>query len=277
MDSVKWMLAGLVLIGFFLLRKELLSSNETKPDRTISLLTSDEHPKRPISKRNKQFLLDLELVRPGQTVSYLRSRQLLFGLFAMQTGLLVWVLTLKLWWMLTAFPFTAIAYIWPERKIREDARRLREEWQQALPLLLILVLQRMLAGIPPFQAIVQSRERIAPSLRREMDRLITDLQLSGNVLEAWQRWSERIGSTQARRFAALLQHMMTTNSVDPERQLRAAYVTLRREQQEVWRREVRKLPGRLQWSNLILFANMIMLPVIGVGIELSQNFHIFKL
>jgi len=269
-DVLQWTLIGLAFTGFALLWNGFAIMEREVPSR-------DAHPNQQVGLRTKQqqFQQDVQLLYPGRTVWHVRERQLRLGLLAWMAGLPLGLLTWQPGWFLIAFLLAVLLYAWPERQIRKKAREWREAWHEAFPLLYLGVMQRMSAGVSPVQALIQSRERIDPSIRPQWDRFIMDIRMSGDPVTSWRRWSERIGSPQARRFAALMQQIMTINGVDMERQLRAAYQLLRKEQQEAWSRKVRQLPGRLQWPNLILFANLILLPVIGVGMELSQHLRIF--
>lgn len=222
------------------------------------------------------FLIWWGIAPFGRTETWLIVRtQWLLATIALMIGFLFWVWTFHMGWIFLGTLAAWTAYRWPVWNLRRHAERLRSEIESELSLMQLGMLQRMLAGLSPYEAMVKTAESTSGSLRQELKRLVAETEMSGDVAGAWKRWAERVGSPVAYRFAALLQQMMIVNAVDMERQLRLAYQTLRREQQAAWQGKVRQLPGRLQWPNLLLFMNLILLPVIGVGLELSQGLHIF--
>lgn len=227
------------------------------------------------NRRKGRLKKELHILGSKETVQQVLYRQWIFGSIIFMAGC-----TLGLWTLQPGWLFGGIVGSWmiarlPARRIHAKARQLREEWDRDLPLLQLSILQRIIAGLSPYEAIVETSLFFSGSLQGEMNRLVQELRITGDVPGVWKRWADRLDSPQALRFAALFQQMMIIDTVGMDRQLRAAYRALRREQREAWRKKSKQLPGRLQWPNMILFMNIVMLPVIGVGLELSQRLRIF--
>ncbi|MFC4767162.1 type II secretion system F family protein [Effusibacillus consociatus] len=218
---------------------------------------------------------DLELLDRAETLQSLVRRQWVYGCSAFLAGITLWLYNFHPGGLLFGTLCASLAYQSPVRKIHREAQALRREWERQLPLLQLGILQRMLAGQSPLVAVRGASQTMSASLQGEMRRLLTDMEMTGDAAGAWERWTKRMDSPYARRFAGLLKLTMTVHADGMERSLRAAYLALRQEQQDRWRRQARQLPQLLQWPNLILFASLITLPVLSVGIGISRILRTF--
>ncbi|MFC0213837.1 hypothetical protein ACFFK0_15510 [Paenibacillus chartarius] len=278
---MQWVLIANVLVGLFLLWRGFVpfepSSDALHPLKGQTTF-GEEKVLRDGSQESRHFKglqRDARLLGLTETGTHIVRKQWLLAVGAFFAGFLLWIETFHIVWFIFGIFASWTSYRWPVQHLRRQAERLRHEVENELPFLQVGMLQRLLAGLSPYQATLETAPSISGALRREIQRLTRDMEMTGDVAGAWKRWAERIHSPSAYRFAALLQQLMTVNTANMERQLRLAYQTLRREQQAAWQQKVRQLPGRLQWPNLLMFINLILLPVIGVGLELSQRLRIF--
>lgn len=163
----------------------------------------------------------------------------------------------------------------PVYRLRADANSLRFNIEKDVNFMMIYVTQMMLGGMTPYDAVLAACKQAPKYLKKDINYLVSDLVTTGKVGQSFSSFADRIQSKGAKRYAVLLEQLeMSGDTASIDILLHQSNVT-EKDKKELFTREIKKLPDTLMWPNLIMFANMVGLPVLIVGSMILKMFTSF--
>lgn len=168
-----------------------------------------------------------------------------------------------------------LAYSVPLYRLRANGNSLRFNIEKDVNFMTTYITQMMLAGVTPYDAVLSACKQVPKYLENDINRLKTDLVTTGEVGQHFSRFAERIQSKSARRFAVLLEQLELSGDINSIDILLHQNDVAEKDKKALFTREIQKLPTTLMWPNLIMFANMVGLPVIIVGSVILKMFTSF--
>lgn len=168
-----------------------------------------------------------------------------------------------------------LAFTIPIYHLRANANSLRFNIEKDLNFMTAYITQMMLAGVTPYDAVLAACNNVPKYLQDDVNHLKSNLVTTGEVGRHFSCFAERVQSKSARRFAVLLEQLEMSGDVASINVLLHQNDVAEKDKKELFTREIQKLPDALMWPNLIMFANMVGLPVLVVGSVILKMFASF--